>query len=397
MVGEQIDFISQLATGWRREMHRQPGLAFQEIFAHRLVAEKLIEWRIPFHVLGRTGIVGIINGNNPGKTIGLRADMDALPIEENKTGKSWASINPGIMHACGHDGHTAILLGTAQYLNQNRDFDGRVLLIFQPAEENASFGAKAMIKDGLFSDNLCCDEVYTIHNSPAYPLGSALTCAGPMMASSDNFLLTVIGKGGHAAFMDDTINPIESATRIAMYALDRGHKKWMEPDLNQKAVINIAGINAGGDSFNITPGTATIRGTLRTFNPGVREFLKRDLSEIWSNIAAHNAAQINIEWKTGYDSTINAPVPTQKAVVALKEAFDAEYVNEYVKPIMAVDDFGAMSSVVPGCYVTLGQATQDKNSAANQNLHSAGYDFNDDLIAPAIKYFTSLVQGPKPA
>lgn len=381
-------------TAYRRALHENPGTCYEEFFASDLVAAKLTEWGIPFERgLGQTGIVATITGqtNASGKAIGLRADMDALNIlEENN--KPHISKIPGKMHACGHDGHTAMLLGTAKYLNETRNFDGKVHLIFQPAEEGGR-GAHAMIADGLFK-RFPCDEVYGLHNWPEMPRGKFGICPGPIMASSDYFFLTITGKGGHAAMPHRTIDPVAISAQIVS-AVQLLVSRTVDPV--DTAVISITNFNAGTGAHNVIPDTAKLTGTLRTFNNETRERLKEAIGKIAGNITESYGATAKYEFTYVIDATVNDEKAAAFCAEIAASIVGAENVNPAVSPCMGGEDFGAMLEEVRGAYIWMGQGEEkDPSSNHNQGLHTPRYDFNDDVIPLGITYFANLVEKSMP-
>ena len=382
-------------AGYRREMHKNPQTAYEETFASDLVAQKLEEWGIPFERgYGKTGIVGIIEGqsNTSGKKIGLRADMDALDIEE-KSGQPWTSENPGKMHACGHDGHTTILLGTAKYLNDTRNFDGTVYLIFQPAEEGYQ-GARAMMEDGLF-DKYPCDEVYGLHNWPWLEVGKMAVRENEFFAASDSLTIEISGKGGHAAFPHNTIDPITIATDIVQ-SIQTIVSREIDPA--DTAVISITNLNAGTGAFNIIPDAATITGTIRTFKEETRKFIQKRIHEIVHDTVKSRRGKVTTcHIEEVLDPTVNHPQATEHALAVSKSVFGEENVDPDHPLIMGGEDFGAFATDRPGAYILLGQKDPDNDdSPHNHGLHSPFYDFNDDVIPLGMEYFAEIVEQGMP-
>ncbi len=380
-------------AGYRRSLHENPGTAYEEVFASNLVAEKLTEWGITFERgFGVTGIVATIKGqtNNSGKAIGLRADMDALNIVEENN-KAHVSKIPGKMHGCGHDGHTAILLGTAKYLNETRNFDGKVHLIFQPAEEGAR-GAIAMMDDGLF-DKYPCDAVYGLHNWPMLPRGKMAIRPGPFMAASDRFTLKIKGRGGHAALPHLTIDPIVIASQITL-ALQTLISRKVDPI--DSAVITITNFNGGTGADNVIPDDCKLNGTVRTFKPETRALLKQKIEDVSKALAESFGASIEYEYREVIDPTINDPVATAFCVDIAREMMGAENVNDMVEPCMGGEDFGAMILDRPGAYIWIGQGETDPKSNHNQGLHTPRYDFNDEIIPTGVEYFARIIEKSLP-
>lgn len=382
----------EIAT-YRRAMHENPGTAYEEEFASNLVAEKLGEWGIPFvRGLGKTGIVATITGNSDtsGKAIGLRADMDALDIVEENN-KPHVSKIPGKMHGCGHDGHTAMLLGAAKYLNETRNFDGKVHLIFQPAEEGRR-GAIAMMDDGLF-ERFPCDAVYALHNWPVVPRGKMVIRPGPFMAASDRFKLVIKGRGGHAAMPHNTTDPIVIAAQITL-ALQNLISRKVDPI--DSAVITVTNFNGGTGADNVIPDDTTLLGSVRTFKPETRTMLKKKIEDVARGIAEGFGAQIDYKYSEVIDPTINDPEATIFCANIAREIVGAENVQDDVDPCMGGEDFGAMIIDRPGAYIWVGQGEADPNSNHNQGLHTPRYDFNDEIIPTGVEYFARIVEKSMP-
>lgn len=389
-----IKAIAEEVTVYRRAMHENPGTAYEEEFASNLVAEKLTEWGIQHERgFGKTGIVGVIEGkkNTSGKAIGLRADMDALDIlEENN--KDYVSKIPGKMHGCGHDGHTAMLLGAAKYLNETKNFNGKVHLIFQPAEEGAR-GAIAMMDDGLF-DKYPCDAVYGVHNWPFEKKGRIVTRPGHFMAASDRFYITIKGSGGHAALPNKTVDPIVIAAQMTM-AFQTIVSRNVDPV--DAAVISVTNINGGTGAENVIPDDVVMNGTVRSFKQETREILEKRIEEISRGIAQANNADIEFEYAHVIEPTINDPSAAAFCADIARNIVGADNVNDNVEPCMGGEDFGAMIMDRPGAYAWVGQGVDDPESNYNQGLHTPRYDFNDDIIPTVIEYFSSIVEKSMPA
>lgn len=377
----------------RRAMHENPQTAYEETFASDLVASKLTEWGIPFErEIAVTGIVATIEGeqNTSGKAVGLRADMDALDIEEADN-KAHTSKNPGKMHACGHDGHTAMLLGAAKYLSENRNFDGKVHLIFQPAEEGCG-GAHRMIEDGLF-DRFPCDSIYGVHNRPYLKRGVIATCVGPIMASVDTFKMTIKGRGGHAAYPHKAIDPIVIGAQI-INSLQTLVSRT--PDPMDPVVLSITNFNAGTGAHSIIPDEGHIIGTLRSYNHDLRKDLSARIGTLAAAIAEGMGASIDYEYDFIIDPTINDADATARCVNIARGIVGDDNVDDRKPASMAGEDFGRMLMEVPGCYVWLGQGEEDASSNHNQGLHTPRYDFNDEIIPLGVEYWVKIVEKTLP-
>lgn len=381
-------------AGYRHELHRHAQTKYEETFAAGLIAGKLREWGIPFQQgIAVTGIVATIKGqkSGSGKSVGLRADMDALDIVE-QSGVPHTSCNHGKMHACGHDGHTAGLLAAAKYLNDTRNFDGTVHLIFQPAEEGGN-GAHKMIKEGLF-DKFPCDYIFGVHNWPFAPLGTAGTRVGGLMASVDEFHVTVTGKGGHAAMPHQVIDPAVVAANIVM-ALQSLVSRNVAPV--DSAVVSVTNLNVGTGAFNIIANEAKMSGTVRTFSNETRHFIKKRMQEMIPQIAAAYGASTEMTYEFQTDPTVNTADGVDMAVRALSDVLGAGNVDGNCEPTMGGEDFGAFLTKRPGAFVFLGQSVDGKKSSPhNFGLHSPFYDFNDDVIPIAASFFARVVENYMP-
>lgn len=381
-------------AAYRRALHENPQTAYEETFASALVQEKLSAWGIPFKAgYAKTGIIAIIEGQktDSGKAIGLRADMDALDIVE-QSGQPWTSKTPGKMHGCGHDGHTAMLLGAAKYLSQTRNFNGTVYLIFQPAEEGGG-GAIRMVKEGLFRD-YPMNAVFGLHNWPGMKRGEIGLRPGPIMASSDSFEITITGKGGHAALPHLNTDPVLAASHLVT-ALQSIVSRQIDPV--DQAVLSITNFHAGTGASNVTPDTAALMGTYRAFRVETRAMLKKRIQEITNAVANTFNTKADFVFNDGYDPTINsAPESAFCAEIARALVGEAN-VNANVEPCMGAEDFGAFLREVPGCYIWMGQGEPAApDSPHNKGLHNAGYDFNDNIIPLGVEYWARLTEAALP-
>lgn len=383
----------EIAT-YRRELHQNPQTSYEETFASDLIQRKLTEWGIPFKAgYAVTGVVATIEGQktDSGKSVALRADMDALNIIE-QSGQPWASKTPGKMHGCGHDGHTAMLLGAAKYLSETRNFNGTVHLIFQPAEEGGA-GAIRMIEQGLFKDYKI-DAVFGMHNWPGMKRGTIGLRPGPIMASSDTFEIVVTGKGGHAAMPNRSIDPVVIAAHI-ITTLQTIVSREIDPV--DQAVLSITNVNAGTGADNVIPDTATLTGTFRTFQVATRKHVARRIGEIASALASTMGGKAETKVFNGYDPTINSASESAFCADICRALVGEDNVDANVEPCMGAEDFGAMLQEVPGCYIWMGQGEPDEpESPHNKGLHNAGYDFNDEIIPMGIEYWARLVESSLP-
>ncbi len=368
---------------WRQDIHAHPELAFEEVRTSQLVADKLESWGIKVtRGLGKTGLVGTLEGTQPGGSIGLRADMDALPLDELND-LPYKSENPGKMHACGHDGHTTILLGAAKHLAENRNFKGTVQFIFQPAEEGYA-GAKAMIKDGLF-ERFPCDEVYGLHNAPHMEFGKIGVMAGPMMAAADTFDIEVQGRGGHGAFPQTSVDPVLIGAHIVT-ALQSIISRNADPQ--KSGVITVTRF-FGGEAFNVIPDHVEMGGTVRTFDPKVQEMIIERMEAIATGIATAMGGSAELRYRRGYPVTINHADNAEYAAQAAAAVIGQEQVLRNIDPVMGAEDFSYMLNERPGCYVWLGQGGQVGGEGA---LHHPRYNFNDEALPIGASYFANLVE-----
>ena len=374
----------------RRDLHAHPELCYEEQRTADVVAAKLTEWGIPIvRGLGITGVVGIIQNGSSKRAIGLRADMDALPMQEINSFEH-ASRHPGKMHACGHDGHTAMLLGAAHHQATHRLFDGTVYLIFQPAEEGGG-GARRMMDDGLF-EQFPMDAVYGMHNWPGMPMGTFGVVAGPMMASSNEFRVVVKGKGAHAAQPHRGIDPVMLAVQIA-----QGWQTIISREKNplHTAVLSITQIHAGS-ATNVIPDEAVLIGTVRTFTTDVLDLIETRMGEIARHTAAGYHATVDFNFKRNYPPLVNHARETAFAVQAMTDVVGADKVNAHTEPTMGAEDFAFMLQEKPGCYVFIGNGEGDHRAGGHGlgpcQLHIASFDFNDQLLPIGASYWVRLAE-----
>lgn len=375
-------------TALRRDIHAHPEMGMEETRTAALVSEKLREWGVEVtEGVGKTGVVGTIRGKRPGnRAIGLRADMDALAIVE-QTGLPYASQNPGKMHACGHDGHTTMLLGAARYLSENRDFGGTVQLIFQPAEEGRG-GAVAMLEDGLF-DRFPCESIYGMHNGPGLPQGHFFTCDGPMLAASGKFMTTFRGNGGHGGSSPHLAADITVALAQYVLALQTIVSRNVAP--RETAVVSVGHVTAGDmESLNVMPATAFVGGTVRCFDPKVREVIERRIGELGRAMAMAQGCEVESQVQWGTPTLFNDPDQVRVAVRAAQAVVpDADIVAD-MPPITGGEDFAFMMEKKPGAFVFLGNGTAPDGSF--HTVHTPKYDFNDAIIPLGAAYWVSLVK-----
>jgi hippurate hydrolase len=369
-------------TAWRRHLHMHPELAYEEVETAAFVAERLRAFGVDevHEGIGKTGVVAVIRAGSSDRRIGLRADMDALPIQE-ATGVAHASIRPGKMHACGHDGHTTMLLGAARYLAETRNFDGTVYLVFQPAEEGRA-GAKAMMEDGLFQRFPVAD-IYGLHNWPTMPIGTFAMCEGPAMAASDEFRIALRGRGCHAAMPHMGLDPVTVAAQIVI-GLQTVISRETDPLDN--AVLSVTQVHAG-HTFNVVPEEASLVGTVRTFKAATRDRIERRLGEVATGIAGSFGIDAQLAYRRGYPPTVNhvreAAIGAEVAALVV----GADKVDRKPTPVMGAEDFAYMLEAVPGSYIWMGSGN---DQAAL--LHSPHYDFNDEALPLGVSYWAKLVE-----
>ncbi|WP_206951039.1 M20 aminoacylase family protein [Trinickia acidisoli] len=372
----------------RRGIHAHPELRYEEMRTADLVAQCLEKWGLRVHRgLGKTGVVGVLQRGTGTRSVGLRADMDALPIEELNTFEH-RSQAPGKMHACGHDGHTAMLLGAAQHLAKHGEFDGTIVFIFQPAEEGGA-GARAMIEDGLF-EQFPVDAVFGIHNWPGMPAGAFGVTEGPIMASSNEFRIDVKGVGAHAAMPHNGRDPVFAAIQIgnALQSIITRNKKPIDT-----AVLSITQIHAG-DALNVIPNDAWLAGTVRTFTTEPLDLIESRMAKIAEATASAFDCSATVVFNRNYPPTINSAAETRFAVEVMREIVGAGNVADNVEPTMGAEDFSFMLQAKPGCYAFLGNGDgrhrDEGHGMGPCMLHNASYDFNDELLPVGTTYWVRL-------
>nr|WP_295775925.1 M20 aminoacylase family protein [Rhodoferax sp.] len=389
----QISRFHPELTAFRRDLHAHPELGFEEVYTAARVKESLQVCGVDaVHTgIGKTGLVATVKGRggNSTKMVGLRADMDALPMTELND-FAWKSAKSGLMHGCGHDGHTAMLVGAARYLAETRNFDGTAILIFQPGEEGYA-GARVMIEDGLF-DRFAVQSVYSMHNWPAMRPGTVGMTSGPMMASADRVTIEISGRGGHGAHPYQTIDPVIVAAHIitAIQSIVSRNVRATE-----SAVISICAMHAGDlGAMSVVPGKATLVGTVRTFNPAVQDLVERRLNELCSAVALGFGATATVNYERIYPATINSAAETLFAGDVAESLVGPDHVVRDLEPSMGSEDFSFMLQVKPGAYMRLGQGAE--NGVGNCLLHSTRYDFNDDILPLGAALYASLVEQSMP-
>jgi len=369
---------------WRQHLHQNPELGRECYKTAEYVSERLKEFGITEIHTGyaSSGLVAIIEGKATGRTIGLRADMDALPITEN-TGLSYSSVNEGVMHACGHDGHTTMLLGAARYLSETRNFSGRVALIFQPDEE-ATGGAKAMVDEGII-EQFQIEEVYALHNIPGHDVGVMYTRSGPIMAGADNFSVEIKGKGGHAAYPHEVKDPIVAALSIAQAFQTIVSRNNIPSD---DLVISITQVHSG-TTDNVIPETAYLNGTVRTFDLSVQEMVIKRMEKIISGLAMSFEVEAKLNYEKGYPPTINHEEATNFAIEVANDVCGPDRVLTSVSKEMGAEDFSYMLEKRPGAYLFLG-------IGEGAGLHNPNYDFNDAAAPIGASFFARLIEKALP-
>jgi hippurate hydrolase len=372
---------------WRRDIHAHPELNYEEHRTSETVARLLASWGIEVHRgIATTGVVGVLRIGSSGRAIGLRADMDALPMPE-ETGLPHASTVPGKMHACGHDGHTAMLLGAAKYLAETKQFDGTVVFIFQPAEEGGA-GGQRMVQEGLFK-RFPVDAVYAVHNDPGTKLGEMTVVTGPVLAAADGLDIRVRGRGGHAARPHLAIDPVLVGAQIVV-GIHQIVSRRVDP--LDSAVISLCQFNAGS-ARNVIPDSAEIRGTVRTLLPRTQDAMERLITQAAKGIAALNDAEVEVDYQRGYPPTVNHAAETERAALAAAKVSGVERIIRDAPPVMGGEDFSFMLLERPGCFVRIGQADGAKGAVP---VHNTKYDFNDDLLPIGASFFAQLVEQEMP-
>jgi amidohydrolase len=381
VINRIADFHADM-TAWRRQLHAHPETAFEEHETASFVAARLAELGLPIdRGLARTGVVATIEGSRKGPAIALRADMDALHIHE-RNGFAHASTTPGKMHACGHDGHTAMLLGAARYLAETRNFAGTVHVVFQPAEENEG-GGRAMVEEGLFR-RFPVTSVYGMHNWPGLPVGEFAVRPGAMLAACDLFEIVVEGTGAHAALPHLGVDPVIAAAQIAT-ALQTVTSRNTHP--LESAVLSITQIH-GGDTWNVIPDRVVLRGTARSFKPDLSERIEAALRRIATGVAAAMGARVEVSYDRRYPATINSAAETEIAASAASAVVGPAHVDRNVQPTMGSEHFAFMLNEKPGCYIFIGNGTAEQGAG----LHNPHYDFNDAILPIGASYWARLVE-----
>jgi hippurate hydrolase len=373
----------------RRDIHANPELGFEETRTSQLVADKLAEWGIEVHRgLAKTGVIGVIKGRkDSGRAIGLRADMDCLPMHETGSVAHKSKV-AGRMHACGHDGHTTMLLGAARYLAQTRNFDGTVNLIFQPAEEGGG-GGRVMVEEGLFK-RFPVDAVYALHNWPGLPVGKMAVRAGPMMAATDEIKIKVSGRGGHAALPHLAADPVVAAAHIITALQTVASRNANPVDALVVSVCSMQTSQVG--AFNVIPGHVELIGTVRSFSPEMRELAEKRVKEIAVSVAHGLGASAAVEYRRGYPATVNTQKEAEFAARVGERVFGKGNVVTDGEPTMGGEDFSYMLQAKPGAYVFLGQG----GAQLGCYLHNPAYDFNDEVIPLGAGYLAALVEDSLP-
>jgi hippurate hydrolase len=374
---------------WRRDIHRHPETDFDVHRTAGVVAERLGAFGCDEVAtgIGRTGVVGVIRGRaaGSGRVVGLRADMDALPMTEANPGPPWASATPGKMHACGHDGHTTMLLAAAEHLAETRNFDGTAVLIFQPAEEGGG-GGREMVEDGLM-ERFGVQEVYGLHNMPGLPVGDFALRPGPLLAASDLFAVEVAGRGGHAAQPHNTVDPTVAAAAVVL-ALQTIVARSVDP--LGAAVVSVTSFRTESDAFNVIPERVELRGTARSLAPEVRDLIEARMAAIVAGVAQAHGAEARLDYRRNYPVTVNDAARAAFAAAVAAEVVGAARVDAAAPPVMGGEDFAFMLEARPGAFAFIGNGDTAK-------LHHPKYDFNDEAIPYGASYWVRLVETAMPA
>lgn len=379
----KADGLRDVMAGWRHEFHQHPELGFEERYTSGRVADLLTSFGVEVHRgVGQTGVVGVLQRGNGQRSIGLRADMDALPIQE-ANGFSYKSQNADVMHACGHDGHTTMLLGAAKHLAANGEFNGRVVFIFQPNEEHG-LGANAMIKDGLF-DRFNVDNVFGMHNIPGMPTGTFATRAGPVTAAESLFEIEISARGGHAALPHMGVDAITVGAEI-FGALQTIVSRKLNPGMN--GVVSVTEFITDGKR-NVLPGMALLKGDARALTPEINETIEASMRQIVDGICRAHGVSATVSYDTIFPPTINANDAKEAAAQAASTILEKTAIDADCPPKLFSEDFAHMAAARPGCFVFMGNGTEGANARA---LHSADYDFNDDALVPGASFWVALVE-----
>lgn len=383
---KDVSSKSDQLKAWRRKMHAMPELAYEERMTSDFIAEKLEGFGIKTdRGMAETAVIGTLHGKNGpnGNAVALRADMDALPMDEHND-FSHKSCHEGKMHGCGHDGHSTMLLGAAEYLAENTDsFDGTIYFVFQPAEEGQA-GAKRMVEEGFF-DKYPCQSIFGMHNWPGLPVGKMAIRPGPMTANSDRFDITLKGKGGHAAFPHLNKDVIVAGSAIVT-ALQTIVSRRISA--NNSAVVTTSIFQAGSGAHNVMPDHARIGGSVRTFGEDARKDMSQSISEIAKNTASAYGIEADVEYHYGYPSVVNSPAETAQAVAAARSIVGDDNVDDNYPYVMGAEDFAFFLQYSPGAYIAVGQNSENHKA----QLHSPHYDFNDDIIPIGASYWIKLAQ-----
>lgn len=386
-VHNRIADLAPEMTAWRRDLHAHPELAFQEQRTSDMVAQRLLGWGIEVtRGLAGTGLVGTLRQGTSSRAIGLRADMDALPMQE-ATGLEYQSQSAGRMHACGHDGHTTMLLGAAQYLAETRNFDGTVHFIFQPAEE-AGGGGGVMVAEGLF-DRFPCDMVFGAHNDPSLKLGTMAAITGTVCANTDDFTIRILGHGGHAAHPEATIDPVVIGAQIVLALQTLVSRRTSPAD---PVALSICQFHAGS-ATNVIPDEAVLNGTIRTLEPQTRRLMEQWLRDTVTGTAHAHSADAAITIDPGYPGIVNATEPTERAARAATRLLGEGQVIRASPISLGGEDFAYMAQAVPGCFVRIGMADGARGSTP---LHNTRYDFNDDALPIGASFWAALIEQELP-